>query len=56
MTKGVKLMKSGKLDEALNLFIDLSSKSNWAEPINKIATIDTFKVIFTGLLEIFSLH
>ena len=24
MTKGVKLMKSGKLDEALNLFIDLS--------------------------------
>ena len=26
MTKGVKLMKSGKLDEALNLFIDLSKR------------------------------
>ena len=40
MTRGVKLMKSGKLDEALNLFIDLSkSDPNWAEPINKISTI-----------------
>ena len=40
MQKGVKLMQSGKLDEALQLFINLSeSDPNWAEPINKIATI-----------------
>ena len=40
MEKGVKLMQSGKLDEALQLFINLSkSDPEWAEPINKIATI-----------------
>jgi len=49
MTKGVKLMKSGKLDEALNLFIDLSkSDPNWAEPINKIATIRYLQGDFYG--------
>ena len=49
MTKGVKLMKSGQLDEALNLFIDLSkSDPNWAEPINKIATIRYLQGDFYG--------
>ena len=40
MMKGVDLMQKGKLDDALKLFINLSeSDPNWAEPINKIATI-----------------
>ena len=40
MQKGVGLMQSGQLDKALKLFINLSkSDPEWAEPINKIATI-----------------
>ena len=40
MQKGIGLMQSGQLDEALKLFINLSkSDPEWAEPINKIATI-----------------
>ena len=40
MQKGIGLMQSGQLDKALKLFIDLSkSDPEWAEPINKIATI-----------------
>ena len=40
MQKGVGLMQSGQLDEALKLFINLSkSDPEWAEPFNKIATI-----------------
>ena len=40
MMRGVDLMQKGKLDDALKLFLKLSeSDPNWAEPINKIATI-----------------
>ena len=40
MMRGVDLMQKGKLDDALKLFVNLSeSDPNWAEPINKIATI-----------------
>ena len=40
MMRGVDLMQKGKLDDALKLFLKLSeSEPNWAEPINKIATI-----------------
>ena len=40
MQKGIGLMQSGQLDKALKLFINLSeSDPEWAEPINKIATI-----------------
>ena len=40
MMKGVDLMQKGKLYDALKLFVNLSeSDPNWAEPINKIATI-----------------
>ena len=40
MQKGIGLMQSGQLDEALKLFINLSkSDPEWPEPINKIATI-----------------
>ncbi len=49
MIKGVKLMNIGKLDEALQLFIDLSKNDpNWAEPINKIATIRYLQGDFYG--------
>ena len=49
MTKGVKLINRGKLDEALNLFIELSNNDpNWAEPINKIATIRYLQGDFYG--------
>ncbi len=40
MMRGVGLMQKGKLNDALRLFVNLSeSDPNWAEPINKIATI-----------------
>jgi tetratricopeptide (TPR) repeat protein len=40
MKKGVVLLENGKLDKALDLFVNLSKKlPHWAEPINKIATI-----------------
>ena len=40
MKNGIKLIQDGKLNDALNLFIELSEiEPNWAEPINKIATI-----------------
>ena len=40
MKRGTVLLANGELDQALNLFVDLSKKQPyWAEPINKIATI-----------------
>ena len=40
MKRGVVLLENGKLDKALDLFVNLSKKlPRWAEPINKIATI-----------------
>ena len=40
MKKAIKLMENGNLENALALFINLSKlEPNWAEPLNKIATI-----------------
>ena len=40
MKEGINLINQGRLKDALSLFIKLSkSEPNWAEPINKIATI-----------------
>ena len=40
MQRGINLLQSGKLNNALKLFENLSKKEpRWAEPINKIATI-----------------
>ena len=40
MQRGVNLLKSGELQDALQIFKNLSKKEPlWAEPINKIATI-----------------
>ncbi len=40
MKDGINLINQGRLKDALSLFIKLSkSEPNWAEPINKIATI-----------------
>ena len=44
MKKGTILLAQGELDKALELFEDLSKKEPyWAEPINKIATIQFLK-------------
>ena len=44
MKKGTFLLAQGELDKALELFEDLSKKEPyWAEPINKIATIQFLK-------------
>ena len=49
MKKGISLMQKGKLDEALRLFINLSTLDpNWAEPLNKIATIRYLQGDFYG--------
>ena len=42
-------MQKGKLNEALRLFINLSTLDpNWAEPMNKIATIRYLQGDFYG--------
>ena len=49
MEIGIKLIEDGKLNDALNLFIELSKiEPNWAEPINKIATIRYLQKDFSG--------
>ena len=46
MQRGVNLLQSGELNNALKIFESLSKKEPlWAEPINKIATIKFLKVI-----------
>ena len=40
MQRGVNLLQSGELNNALKIFESLSKKEpRWAEPVNKIATI-----------------
>lgn len=49
MAIGISLVEQGKLNEALTLFINLSKlEPNWAEPINKIATIRFLQGDFPG--------
>ena len=52
MRRGVKLLQSGELQDALQLFKKLSKKEPlWAEPINKIATIKFLMGDYLGSLK-----
>ena len=52
MQKGIALLGNGKLNEALELFVDLSKKEPfWSEPINKIATIKFLKGDMLGSIK-----
>ena len=49
MQKGLELLQNDKLDQALSLFKNLSKdEPNWAEPINKIATIKFLQGNYIG--------
>ena len=52
MQKGIVLLENGQLNEALELFVDLSKKEPfWSEPINKIATIKFLKGDMLGSIK-----
>ena len=52
MQKGIVLLGNGKLNEALELFVNLSKKEPlWSEPINKIATIKFLKGDMLGSIK-----
>lgn len=52
MQKGIVLLGNGKLNEALELFVNLSKKEPlWSEPINKIATIKFLKGDLLGSIK-----
>ena len=52
MQKGIVLLENGHLNEALELFVDLSKKEPfWSEPINKIATIKFLKGDMLGSIK-----
>ena len=49
MQKGINFMEQGKLDKALGLYQNLNkTEPNWAEPLNKMATIKYLQGDFYG--------